>query len=210
MRTRSCGLLIDARSSLGAALTHVGEDQIFQTNRLDRPERIDDGAVGTNEQRALALRVARFDDDLALGECRVARANESMVSGEEIFNLAGHLDPRGDQDDEIVAHSLDVGDEMRRQQYAHVMIGNRLHQDLEKLTSRERIETSDGLVEQEKVGSLGNGEREGELRALTSRQLSRALTEVEPELLNSTTREFVVPLRIDVLSIAKMVANTEA
>jgi hypothetical protein len=74
-------------------LTHIGEDEIFKTDRLDRPERIDDGAIGANEQGALAFGVARFDDDLAFRKCGVARSNESMVGGEEILDVAGDLDP---------------------------------------------------------------------------------------------------------------------
>jgi hypothetical protein len=150
----------------------------------------------------LALGVARLDDDLSVGRCGVTRTDESMVGSEKIFDLTCHLNPGGHEDDEKVTHSLNVGHEVRRQQDAHVVIGNRLHENLKKLAPSEGIEARDGLVEEKKVGPLGDGEREGELGALTSRELARALTEIESELFDATPRELVVPVGIDVFSVA--------
>ena len=78
-----------------------------------RSQRVRDGAIGANKQRALALGVTRLNHQLTIGHAGVARPDEPMVTGEKILDVARDLDPRGDEDHEIVTHAFDVGDQMR-------------------------------------------------------------------------------------------------
>ena len=57
---------------------------------------------------------------------------------------------------------------------------------------------------------FGDGQRERELSALTSRELARSLEDLSPSCSMRRRAEFVVPLRIDVLAVAQVFADAEA
>ena len=88
-----------------------------------------------------------------------------MVAGQQLLDLAGDLDPRGDEDDEVIADPLEVSDEVRGEQDADAVIDDDRHQRTEKLTTCQWVEARDWLVEDEQFGLLGDGERERELGA---------------------------------------------
>jgi hypothetical protein len=87
---------------------------------------------------------------------------------EELLDCSGYPYTRGDEYDEVVANPLQVGDQMRRQHDAKLVLGNGFHQVLEELSSGERIEASHRLVEDQELGSLGDCKREGKLGALAT------------------------------------------
>ncbi len=114
--------------------------------------------------------------------CAVATgAGQSVVGREQLVDLAGDLDPRVDEHDQVVADPLEVGDQVGGEHHAHAVLGDDLHQALEELAPCERIEARDGLVEHEQLRPLRDREGEGELGALAARELARLLARVEPE-----------------------------
>jgi hypothetical protein len=68
-----------------------------------------------------------------------------------------------------------------------------LHEPLEELASRERVEARDRLVEHEQLRSLGDGKGERQLRALTAGEFAGLLSRIEPEALDALLGERCVP-----------------
>ena len=118
-----------------------------------------------------------------------ARAGEPVVGGEERVEVAGELHARGDEHDQVVADALEVGDQVRGQHDAELVLGDGLHQVLEELAPGERVEAGDRLVEDQQLGALGEPEGERELGALAAGELARLLREVEAEPLDPAARE---------------------
>ena len=56
------------------------------------------------------------------------------------------MDVRPDEYDKIVTDPFKISHEMRREDYAHAVLGDRLHEDLEKFPPGQRIETCDRLI----------------------------------------------------------------
>ena len=77
------------------------------------------------------------------------------------------------------------------------MLGGELHQRLEELAARERVEAGDGLIEHEQLGSLCDRERERELRTLPPGERAGALPAVETEPRDPLPRERSVPARVE-------------
>ena len=107
-----------------------------------------------------------------------------MVGGEELLDVAGHPDLGVDQDDEVVADPFEVGDHVRGEQDADLVLGDRLHQDLQELAPGERVQARDRLVEDQQLGPLGQREGQGELGALAAGELPRLLARVQAESLD--------------------------
>ena len=95
----------------------------------------------------------------------------------------------------MVADTLEVGDDVRREDHGQPAVRNRLHQRLHELAARERIERRDRLVEDEQIGALRERERERDLRLLAAGELSDLAVERQAELLDARARELVVPAR---------------
>ena len=171
------------RASSGAAPTaaggpfHVGEHEVLQSEPADRPRRIEDRAVGADHHGGLPIGVAGRDDLLVArqGVDVPARAGQPVVGGEQLLDVA--LDPHlgVDQHDEVVADPFQVGDHVRGQQDAELVLGDRLHQHLQELAAGERVEARDRLVEDQQLGPLGQAQGERELRALPAGQLAGTL-----------------------------------
>ena len=70
---------------------------------------------------------------------------------------------------------------MRGEHHAELLLGHGLHQVLEELSPRERVEAGHGLVEEQQLGSLGQPEGQRELGALAAGEAARPLGRVEPE-----------------------------
>ena len=105
----------------------------------------------------------------------------------------GELHLRRREDDEVIAHPLEVGDDVRREDDRHARLGDGLHHRLHELAAGERIERRDRLVEHEQIRSLGERERERDLRLLAARELAGLLVEGQPERSHALERERVVP-----------------
>ena len=112
-------------------------------------------------------------------------------------DVAGDLHVRAGEHDQVVADAFEIGDEMRREHDADTALGDDLHQVLEELAPRERIQARDRLVEEQQLGPLRDRQREGELRALTAGERSRALTRIEVELARCALGEVAIPVRVE-------------
>nr|BFF25827.1 hypothetical protein GCM10025732_37920 [Glycomyces mayteni] len=88
------------------------------------------------------------------------------MGGGEVVDLPRDLDAGLGEDDEVVAHALDVGDEVGGEDHRDLHVGDELHEGLEERAARERVEGGDGLVEDEQLGAFGGGEGERELGPL--------------------------------------------
>ena len=113
-----------------------------------------------------------------------ARAGQPVVGGQQVVDVAGDLHLRVDQDDEVVAGPLDVGDQVRGEHDAELLVGDGLHQVLEELPAGQRVEARDRLVEDQQLGSLGDAQGQGELGALAAGEPARPLLRVEAEPLD--------------------------
>jgi hypothetical protein len=96
------------------------------------------------------------------------------VAGQQVVSLAGHPHSGGDQHDQVVADALQVGDQVRGHHDAAFLIRGDLHQDLQELPAGQRVQTGDRLVQDQQLGPLGEGQRLGQLGALTSGELPRS------------------------------------
>ena len=110
-----------------------------------------------------------------------ARAGQPVVGGQQVLDVAGHLHPRVDEHDEVVTGALDVGDQVRGEHHAELLVGHRLHEVLEELAAGQRVEAGHRLVEEQQLGPLGDAQGQGELRALAAREPPGSLLGVEPE-----------------------------
>ena len=68
------------------------------------------------------------------------------MSCQQVIDLAGHLHAGANEDDQVVADPLQVGDQMRREHYAYPVPGHDLHEALEELASGKRVEACHGLI----------------------------------------------------------------
>ncbi len=94
---------------------------------------------------------------------------------EQLVDLAGELEATLGEQDQVVTDAFEVSDQMRGENDADLVLGRELHQALEELAPRQRIEARDWLVEHEQLRALGHSERQRELRALAARERARAL-----------------------------------
>ena len=89
-----------------------------------------------------------------------------------LMDPAGDLRPRGLQHDDVVAHALQIGDEMGGEHDGRPVLGDPGHQRPQKLPSRQGIQTGQGLVQQEQLRALGHGHRQADLGPLPAGQIS--------------------------------------
>jgi len=106
--------------------------------------------------------LAFLDDRLVRGQgARVpSRTGQTVVSREQFGDLARELHLRGDEDDEVVTDPLEIGNQVRGQHDADRVFGDDLHQALEELPPCERVQAGHGLVEEQELWPLRNGDRQ--------------------------------------------------
>ena len=150
------------------ALTHVREHEVVKADRLHVPRRVEDRLVGADEEGALPVGVALLDHDLVGRErARVTSpATDPMMSGEQLVHVTSEPHAGRDENDEVVAHALQVREEVRGQHHAHPMAGHNRHEVLEELASRKRVEAPDRLVKYQQLWLFRDGQRKGELGTL--------------------------------------------
>ena len=196
----------------GSAAFHVGEHQVLESEAAHRPRRVEDGCVGADDEGALPVGVARRDDVL-VGRQRgrvAARAGEPQVAVEQRLDVALDPDLGVDEHDEVVADPLQVGDDVRGEHDAQLVLGHRLHEDLQELPPGQRVEAGHRLVEDQQLRPLGQAEGEGELGALAAGQLAGALGRVEAEPVDPGPGHRVVPARVEVRAQPQVVGDAEA
>ena len=107
---------------------------------------------------------------------------QKAMAREDLVDLPHQLSaPRG-EDHEVVADSLEIGDDVGREDDGQPRLCHRLHHRLEEFAARKRIERRNGLIEDQQLGTLRQGERERDLSLLSAGELSDLLSErkVEP------------------------------
>jgi hypothetical protein len=77
------------------------------------------------------------------------------------------------------------------------VVGDRLHENLEELTTSERIQAGDRLVEEQQLWPLGDRQGERQLGALTPRELPCSLARIETEVLDTILGQLGVPAGIE-------------
>ena len=112
-----------------------------------------------------------------------------------------------DEHDQVVAHPLQVGDEVRREHHAQAPVGHELHQALEEFAPGQGVEAGHRLVEDEQLGPLGHRQGESELSPLPSREGAGPLIEVEVELADASPGQCVVPPRVHLSPEAEVVLH---
>ena len=105
--------------------------------------RSETSSVAWRSGRARLDDVARSD-----GHLLAARPGEEPVRGEDLVDLPVEPDASLGEDHDVVAHALELGDDVRREDDGEPRLGNRLHQRTEEVPARERVERGDRLVEQ--------------------------------------------------------------
>src|SRR5665213_1216792 len=199
--------LADAIGLAGAA--HVRQHQVFETDLLDSPGRVENRATGPYEQCALAVGVAGLDDFLVGRELSLVapRTGEPVVAREQLFDVACDLHPRPGKHDHVVTHPLYVGNQVRRKHNTDLVFRDALHQMLQKLVPSEGIEARYWFIEDQQLGSFREREGECQLRALASGQLPRALLGVEAKLVDAALRRGRVEARIQPAAQLQMLAD---
>ena len=137
-------------------------------------------------------------------------SDQAVVRRQQLVHLARHLDPRRHQHDQVVADPLEVGHQVRREDHAHAMVDDHLHQALEELAPGQRVEAGHRLVEDEELGPLGHGQGEGELGPLATREGAGPLARVQVQLVDAPPGHGVVPARVHVGAHGQVVLHTEA
>ena len=114
------------------------------------------------------------------------------------------------QESRVVAHALRLSDDVRREHDGQSSLGDGLHEALQELASRERIQRGDRLVEQEQLGPLRERERQRDLRLLSSGELPHLLSEWDTELRELARRQVVIPARVELRPSLSISASLNA
>ena len=182
------------------ALAHVGQHEVLEAElaRPSRPGRGSGASVRTSSVVCRSVWLAETTCWSAGQRGRVAaRPGEPVVGGEQRRRRRRRPDPGVDQHDQVVADPLEVGDQVRGQHDAELVLGDGLHQVLQELAPGQRVEARDRLVEDQQLGPLGEAEGQRELGALAAGELAGLLARVEAEPLDPARGQRVVPARVE-------------
>src|SRR5205814_9805531 len=146
------------------------------------------------QERRLTVGVTDLDD-LAVGWVLsgATRAADENVRANQLVGIAGDPNASADEDDDVLADALDVGEDVRREDHARAVFGHDAHELLEKLEAGDRIEIRDRLVEKEHLRPLAEGQRERHLRALAGRKSPHLPVERQLEVLHACEGGGMVP-----------------
>ncbi len=90
--------------------------------------------------------------------------------GEHGIDVAADLNPRGGQQDEVIADPFDVRHQMRGQDDGQPARRDGVGERAEEMPPGERVQGRERFVEQQDLRPLGQRECEGHLSALAARQ----------------------------------------
>ena len=137
-------------------------------------------------------------------------AAEHAVGLNDVVDRPRELYLRRREHDEVIAHSLEVGDDVRREDHRESAFGDRFHQRLQELSPRERIERRRRLVEDEQLGTFCESECQRDLCLLTSRERPDLLAKRNPETLESRVGQSRAPPRVELRAGLDHVTDVEA
>ena len=82
-----------------------------------------------DEANGLTLGFADINDVFTVrgGSC-LARTDHEEVSSLELLNVAGDTDPSVHEDHDVLAHALDIGEHVRRQDDGRAVLGDGTHE----------------------------------------------------------------------------------
>src|SRR5258705_11731563 len=92
---------------------------------------------------------------------------------------------------------------------AELVLDRRRHEALQELAPRERVEARNGLIKDQELWPLSDGQRQGKLGALPAGQLARLLPRVEAQGFNPTPCEGRVPARIHSRPEVQMIGRAQ-
>ena len=92
----------------------VAEHQRLEVHLLDGPGGVDHRAIHPREERCLALGVGSIHDrrDAGHGLTGAARPDQDAVGPQQVVHLAPDGDSPVAQHHQVIAHALQIGDEM--------------------------------------------------------------------------------------------------
>ena len=105
------------------------------------------------------------------------------MARDDLVDLPHQLSAPVGKDHEVVADSLEIGDDVGREDDGQPRLGHGLHHRLEEFATRERVERRNRLIEDEQLRALRQGERERDLSLLPAGELADLLSERKVELL---------------------------
>ena len=149
----------------------VAEDKLFEADRMRLPAGCGWDTAAADKQGGVPIGVGGFDD--AGGAVEVAgrtRADQQPVVGEQRFDVSGQCDPAVVEHDKVVADALEFADDVGGEHDGDAVVGDSAHEHLQELMSGQWVEAGQRLVQDEQVGSLGQGEGKGHLGLLAARQ----------------------------------------
>src|SRR5262249_35070108 len=157
------------------------EEQLLEADLVDRPRRFDDATVDSRKERQLTSAVPLSNDlgDAADATERASRSGEQPVRAEQLLYAALQANVSVAEQHDVIGDALDVRDDVRRDDDRGTGLGDSVHEHLQKLAGRERIEPRERLVEQEQRGPLPEGERESQPCALAGVERGDAPVDLE-------------------------------
>lgn len=138
-----------------------------------------------------------------------ARADDEDVLADELLGVPGQADPAVDEDHQVVADPLDVGERVRREHDGDAFGGDRAHQLLEQLEPGDRVEVRDRLIEQQQLRPLPERERERDLGPLAGGERPDPAVEGDPEAPEARGRVGRIPARVEPPSRLEHLAGGE-
>ena len=106
----------------------------------------------------------------------------AVLRRQQLVDFAGDLDPAQGHQDQVVGHALELGKHVRGEQYRHALIGSGRQDGGHELVPCDRVEHRHGLVEHEELRVPSQGQRQRELRLLSTGQSAGLPLERDAEL----------------------------
>ena len=196
----------------GRRTFHVRQHEVLQAELGDGPRRVEHRAARCARRGWSAGRCGWPTPPAgrpAASRRRASWPGEPVVGVEQRLDVTGEPHLGVDEHHQVVADPLEVGDEVRGEHDAELLLGDGLHEAPGGTPPRERVEARDRLVEDQQLGALGQAEGEGELGALPPGQPTGALGRVEAEPVDPRAGQVVVPARVEVGAEPQVVADAE-
>jgi hypothetical protein len=130
-----------------ALRAQIADDDLLERRRADLGPVIGRRGMTSQQARRLAVRLTDLDDlalcSLVLGATRAT--HENMLANQRV-GIAGDPYASTDEDHDVLADALDVGEDVRREDHARSVLRDDAHELFEELEARDGIEIRHGLV----------------------------------------------------------------
>jgi hypothetical protein len=138
------------------------------------------------------------------------RAGQHAVGGEQVIDLAGHLDPAPRHQDEVVGHPLKLGQHVRGQHDRHPVLGRRGHHRGHEVVPGQRVEVRQRFVQHEQARPPSQRQGQRELRLLAAGQLAGLPIQRDAEVGQPGTGVSVVETPVQVAGQVQHVSDRQA